>query len=279
MQTGPSLLIQRECHRFCLQSIWPIITKSDIGAGGTLWLMPAGHCCDTQQHRSSGQNLFSVFRLHKQRLLCCWDRGRVQYFLGSREWWRAQRTVSFSPVLNPQRSGCVTTMPRVFFSAIPALPVFYLPFWAFLSTKLAFYRSNYNGSKIPFLPGNVEFGWFSLCTSLSTYQTLNFICHHWILISGVFCGSLQSGSGLALFNYFVSSTNLIFFLRTLFSSPFMNILNRYIPVFLGDLTRKLLSSHELRAALRALRCYHKRFVLFFNFWALHWLNHPYWYIP
>lgn len=188
-------------------------------------------------------------------------------------------SVLLLPVLHPQRGGCVTTVSRVFFSDIPAVPAFYLPFWAFLSTKLAFYRSNHDDSKIPFLTGNKDFGLLSLYTLLSTHQTLNLICHHWILISGVFCDSLQSDSDLAMLSYFVSSTNFIFFLWALFSSPIMNILNMFIRGFLGDLTRKLLSSHELRAALRALRCYHERFVLFFNFWALHWLNHPYWYIP
>lgn len=101
-------------------------------------------------------------------------------------------SVLLLPVLHPQRGGCVTTVSCVFFSDIPAVPAFYLPFWAFLSTKLAFYRSNHDDSKIPFLTGNKDFGLLSLYTLLSTHQTLNLICHHWILISGVFCDSLQS---------------------------------------------------------------------------------------
>lgn len=131
----------------------------------------------TQGKDQRAQNLWSMFRLHKQALLCGWDHGNAT-FPGKQ---------SSEGFWYPQRRGCVTTAPQNFFSDIPADPAFYLPFSAFLSTKVAFYRSNYNDSKMPFLTGNVEFDLFSLCTLLSTYQTLNFICHYWI--SGSFCDS------------------------------------------------------------------------------------------
>lgn len=103
LQTGPSLLIHRECHWFCLQRIWPIMIKSALGAGGTLWLMPAGCCCDTQQHREGT----SGYKTSGQCLGCtnkrCFVAGimEMQYSLGS----RAQRAFG-ACVVPPEKGMC-----------------------------------------------------------------------------------------------------------------------------------------------------------------------------